>query len=337
MSRIWTAGYEFMSGNNARELSSWTSGVVPNTFSPKSGSYALRIQTNHRASYIIPSMANTFSGFWINMPTKNDSIYVVRFQEDGGNIACTLLFGNNNKFKLHRGSVGTLLAESPLTYPLILGEYVHLQIDYDPGSSPTATDGHFILKLDDSEIINYSGDVNGNDATVDRIDFSSSGNYTYIDDLIINDDQGGDNNTLPGVKQLEFLLPNAAGDLTQLNRGGTDTGNNYSQVNTIPIDANNVQDNVVDDADLYNLANTVDLPNGASDIQVTVNGIGQLPSGSGSGAMQLKSGAVTDEGPTHVLTGGETLMQKIYTLNPDGNVAWTKAAVDAIQVGPKVK
>lgn len=55
----------------------------------------------------------------------------------------------------------------------------------------------------------------------------------FFDDIGINDSSGSKQNSWPGGGSVVYLRPNAAGDNTQWTRAGSDSGNNWDQVNEI--------------------------------------------------------------------------------------------------------
>ena len=58
----------------------------------------------------------------------------------------------------------------------------------------------------------------------------------YFDDLAINTNSGAYQNSWPGDGKIVHIRPNEAGDNAQWNRGGTDSGANWSQVSEVTPD-----------------------------------------------------------------------------------------------------
>lgn len=64
------------------------------------------------------------------------------------------------------------------------------------------------------------------------------------------------NGAFRGCGYVEILSPNAVGDLTQWSRGGTDTGNNWNQLNELPRDTTSFTfSTAADQYDLFNFTN----------------------------------------------------------------------------------
>lgn len=161
-----------------------------------------------------------------------------------------------------------------------------------------------------------------------------AGSFLAFDDLRVNDTTGSVNNAWPGDEQIRLVVPNGAGDLTQLSRGGTDSGANWDQVNEVPASsADYVTGATVGLTDLYNV----------SDIAVTsisaINVIGQVSNSDGaSGTMSLptKSPAGQSDGAAFPLTATWTYQQRLLEADPADAAAWTSAKLTALQIGAKV-
>jgi len=115
------------------------------------------------------------------------------------------------------------------------------------------------------------------------------------------------------------------------------TPNNASLVNETLQDGTTsyVYDSTPGHADLYNIAALS--PSPVTVHAVTTRGfVAKSDAGTRSGAMQIKSGATTVASPTLALSSSFLWAWRTDTLNPNGSVAWTPTAVDAVQVGPSV-
>jgi hypothetical protein len=166
--------------------------------------------------------------------------------------------------------------------------------------------------------------------------FGSDG-YEVFDDLAINDTAGSINNGRIGDGRVVLLKPTGAGTSTELLRGGTDTGANWSQVNEVPVSMTQyAYEATAGKRDLYALAN---IPAGSW----TVNACEVLAyalnsdAGAGSIGLTVKSGATTDEGSAQVLTTSAAFLRRLYETDPNTAAAWTNAAVDALEAGVTVR
>jgi hypothetical protein len=115
-------------------------------------------------------------------------------------------------------------------------------------------------------------------------------------------------------------------------------GSNNSLVNEPQQDATTtyLYSNNINDVDLYGISALPVTPTNV--IATVVRGYMQKSdAGTRTAALQLKSGATTVATPTVVLsTSGWQWAYRIDTTDPNTGVAWTPAAVNNVQIGPKV-
>jgi hypothetical protein len=113
---------------------------------------------------------------------------------------------------------------------------------------------------------------------------------------------------------------------------------NYTVVNEAQQDATTsyVYSSTVNDADLYGIASIASTP--ANVIGVTTRAYMQKSdAGTRTAAVQLKSGATTVASPTLTLTtSGWLWAWRMDLTDPNTSAAWTAAAVNGINIGPKV-
>jgi hypothetical protein len=166
----------------------------------------------------------------------------------------------------------------------------------------------------------------------------SGGPYYAFDDLAINDTNGTVNNGRPGDGRVVLLSPSGAGSSTQLLRGGTDSGANWSQVDDVPMSMTDfVYDATAGHRDLYTLQ---DVPSAASGWSVnTVEALAYAQTsdvGSMSVAPTLKTGATTAEGAAQALAISPQYFRQQYQTNPDTTAGWTVADLNALEAGVTV-
>lgn len=163
---------------------------------------------------------------------------------------------------------------------------------------------------------------------------SVTAGYFAVDDLRVNDTVGSVNISWPGDESIRLMVPNAAGDLTQLARGGTDSGANWSQVDEVPPTGSTdyVSSDTVGQTDLYNLS-TVAVAS-VSAVEVIVQGFNA--GGGGSIYLPTKTGAGQSDGTGQALTATPTILKRLLELDPADSAAWTAAKIDALQTGCKV-
>lgn len=138
---------------------------------------------------------------------------------------------------------------------------------------------------------------------------------------------------LPGICRVETLAITGAGGLTQLTRGGADSGANWSQVEEWP--ANGDTDYVVstgsDQFDSYAFANrsVVGTP-----LAVQVNVEGKFASaGTRRIILGLRINGVVYEGAmTHTLTSAYSVYREVFNNNPETGDSWDDSEIDGAEL-----
>jgi hypothetical protein len=227
---------------------------------------------------------------------------------------------------------GTTLANSATSsYATGVWHYIEIWL------KPLNSGGRFVVKVDGSIVIDYTGDTTNDKEYVTSVRFS--GNYSNInqavfyDDIVINDAAGSFNNTYPGQIKLLPIPIRGAGDAANLTREGMDYGYNYANAAMY----GNLQATVVGATpglkDLYALA-TPDLPPGAAISNVILQAKGLVGAGAGGGHLVLKSGSVEKLGTTGTaLSAAWKMLQDCFPQDPAITGSWTEAALSALQIG----
>jgi hypothetical protein len=311
---------------------------------PKSGARCLRIRADNQSAYIRNAVA--FSGsptemwiafhFWI----ENYGAVVGTWREaarlftDGAALIFECQVGQ--KFRFDWGGVEYQADTSPVVETWYHIE-MHLKIH--------ATLGEIHMWVDEVEEIALTGIDTTRTGSVsacsafqlicDNITSTSSTEHRY-DNLIINDSSGGSDNSRIWERFLEPVAPNASGDLSQWDLfpdGGED---DYQDIDELT--PNDDTDYLFEDTDgnefLVNLADW----NGAgkTPLKVHVTSIAKRSGGSSADAIKLtaKSGATTEKSAAIALPDG-TYQMNVFTLHddPNGNIAWAEAGIDALQIG----
>jgi hypothetical protein len=277
-------------------------------------------------------VAEFYVGVGFYMSSISGGTQFLTFYNMNANLAFRLSIDAAGHILAVRGD-GSTRATSSLTLTTATWYYVqtHVKIDDSTGLCEVLVDG--------TQFINLTGDDTRSDATtngekVNRVGFSDSGNY-YVDDLYFNDTTGSQNNGYSGDTRVAAYIPNAAGDSTGLTRGGTDSGNNYGQVDERP--PNDGTDYVfgtdTSSYDLYNLPAT----SGVSTVQGVQLWVRAAKSDAGAAsiALMLKSGGTEDQQADQALSTSYGYFYKTYDVDPTDSVAWTAAKVDGLQIGIK--
>lgn len=204
------------------------------------------------------------------------------------------------------------------------------------GVTVSDTVGAIHVSVNGIEVINVAGvdTRNGTPTTVDSITFrlknGAGAPQVYIDDLYVVDTFA----TL-GERRIETLY--ADSDVATAFVPLT-AGNNYGNVDEAQAngDTDYVQGTTVGDADLYGFGNLSSTPSVIDAVQAVVFAK-KTDASTRAIAVQVKSGSTTAASGDLALAAGYSKLEgPALALNPNGAVAWTPAAVNALQGGPKV-
>ena len=264
-------------------------------------------------------------------PTSNTTDRVIQVYDSvAANFQWTVRFHSDGSFSMNRGSTTGL--EVSATGLWSINNWYTVEASVVIGNS-----GTWLVKFWNDAgtllaTLSGSGDTqNTGNATGDFVIFGSDLLDTYLDDLSI--DLAGN---VVGICQVETLYPNAAGDLADFTRGGSDTGANYSQVNETVKDTTSYnQSTGATQYDTYNIdARSVT----GTPKAVQVNALGRSASGSVTFKLVLRIGGVTYEGSkTHTWTSttADTNKFEVWSDNPATGNAWTDAEINSLQIGIK--
>jgi hypothetical protein len=161
-------------------------------------------------------------------------------------------------------------------------------------------------------------------------------NNYRLDDLYFCDPAGTINNGFLGNVRAMALLPVSNGSVNNFAIGGSaPAATNWQSVLTTALnDTKYVYSNNVGDKDLYNVQAIVNAPL-VHGVQVKIAARMDDATQRGLAAM-IKSGGVEVEGITHYINQSYSFYRTIHELDPATGVGWTGAAVNLIQIGPKV-
>lgn len=307
--------------------------------------YSMRINSSSEGTFLWQSAENEFWGqARIRLHDGYSTAKRLKFKSPNNvvNVEIQPQSGSTGRLEVYRGDGTTLLGATTMMLQLL--RWYYLQFHFTIHDSTGVVD----LRIDGSTELALTGQDTRADAaaggdTCDRCALdTAAANEWFVDDWIINDAADTDNTSYPDNLGVEAIMPTAAGDSTQLQRGGTDSGANWSQVEERPSnDATDyVFDSVVNDYDLYNLATTQMSTVAAVAVILRAQ---KSDAGAASIAHMLKvdtdaSGTADteDQGADVALATSWAEHVKYYNRQP-GPSSWSAAKVDALQAGAKVR
>lgn len=201
-----------------------------------------------------------------------------------------------------------------------------------------APDGIFQVKIDGTQIINFTGDTRSSDTytSFNCINMAHTGGV-YIDDLAMNDTSGGADNSWCGDGSIVKVYPNGNGTHNNWHGSDLDDVNNYALVDEFPKDddttyvyhdssASGTQDQYAM-SDYSGAGYTISRIYAEARAKLSAPSantlkLGVLPSG---GADQMSAGRVLTSGAYSRVVGDE------YTTNPVDAGAWEEADIDALE------
>lgn len=163
---------------------------------------------------------------------------------------------------------------------------------------------------------------------------SMFGADVFLDDLVIWDTTGTVNNDWLGDLRVDSYMPNGDGDTVTMTPSTGTT--HYTLVDEVPASAT---DYVIGDAagekDLFAMGNMSHTPTVVHAV-IPVAHMLKTDAGLRETTLVVKSGGIEYDGPSIALSTTGVKYGRIVERNPNGDVAWTKSSVDAVQVGVKV-
>ena len=158
----------------------------------------------------------------------------------------------------------------------------------------------------------------------------------FIDDVVINDTSGSENNSWPDGMRVILLRPDDPGDFAQWTP--SQPYHNYDNVNEVPIDATNYVYTTTDNLrDLYNLES---LPNEVASI-VNVRSDAWMSRGSASTVTkviyEVKPGSTVFSSSPLTVPPTTGLVKLNWEVNPETGLPWTVEEVNRLQAGFRSK
>lgn len=319
MTRLMSCGFET---GGILEWFSITQGGISSSL-PRHGTYCFGHSTYVNANWRLPS---TYSELYFRSGIKNSKGASVYFKEDTVEHIRITCVGATVIAYAKGALVGTYTIPGYIAATWYCIE-VYCKIDDDPGL------GKIIVRVDNVEVINYTGDTNNAGATgaIDRFQLyaSASSAGAFFDDIACDDSEWcGDGYNIA-------IVPNAdvAGSIDLTGSDGNQV-DNYALIDEIPVSSSDyVESDVPGESDVYDCT-TVTLLSNEVLKYVSVKATGLLDT-SGEGYIQTLLNA--DEGNAIALSDvTQHCSYKGYAVDPADSGAWSQAKLNALQIGAKI-
>jgi hypothetical protein len=243
------------------------------------------------------------------------------------------------RYRCYRGWFDTEIAQSAVDVAAVAKDVYHwfeLKVTID------ATSGTVELRRNGAPLLTFAGNTMGAPTgDITRVQLrsmnvtSSNRVDVWLDDIVIADDLGGQNDDFLGDLRISTLAPTA--DTAQKDWTPSSGSDNFSRVAEIPPDDDTswVASATPGDRDLYAMAPLGMTPLAIKGLQQTALAR-RDDAGDRALALVLKSGAEIAVAPPAVLGSSYSFIETMHEQDPATGEAWTAAAVDAVHAGIEV-
>ena len=339
ITRVWQAGAEF--NDTLLEFTSRTgSAFTTSTTAPNTGTYSFRAALFNDASKIFSTTYTQMrTGFYFrHSGAYSDRVpEIVEFKNGGTSVVSVYWNGMTNQIDLYVGGVLQNSAASAI--------FATQEIYHNCGLDvKIAVAGWATFYVEGVAIVTFSGDTTVGSASIDSIRFTAYvdastawSSYVYIDDIYVDDTSGEASAAVPPSLTFELVHPNADGTSSGLTGSDGDQINNYLLVDEVTPDddATYVYGASSGIKDTYNMAAMSVL---AADIEVQ-SVIPIADARKVNVALDVKYQSIVRSNVTETVGAAQAVdtAYALYwdrvTLDPNGSVAWTEAAVNAMEIG----
>lgn len=261
----------------------------------------------------------SFALSFATLPDANTRFFSVM---NGATHQVALYLNSNGSFSVARDT--TVLQTSPI---VVTAANIRYRIEL--GFSINDTTGSFVLKVNGSELLNFTGQDtrNGVDGfnramfgTVNTISGS-----VYYDDVLIDDDKTAFRGDLYGLARVPVS------DVSGYSTPSTGA-NRWATIDELPYSAADYNTFPSTGIDRFGVD---DLPDTPDDIYaICINWIGRkTDTGDCDMRSRLYSGAATANGTTRAMNVASQFFQDVHQTDPDTSAAWTAAGFNAIDIG----
>lgn len=299
---------------------------------PAVHSYARFGKVKPDGTHTLANVGSLYFRIWVRFaafPASGLDEDFITILDETGALRCSLSVASNGTISFRNT---TRVATSTGTTVLITGVWYELHVFVGSGVSTAPYEAKIngVVEFNST----FSSSVNSGAVSIGTERTASNTYRAYFDDLSMRDDQ------YPGHGVVRILTPNGSGSTTEWSLDAvlpaTNASNDYSSVNEIPVDAGGDQyvSSIVDgDAHLFNLTDFSSISTIAP-LAVKASAYLSAASPATSGCVLRMHSSSTDfdtTGTTWPIT--RQLIQQLRQLDPNGNVAWTASAVDALEIG----
>ena len=272
-------------------------------------------------SKTFPVSTHVVFGFAVKLAALSYPL-IIYFKRAGNN-ECQFNFQLSGQIHFQRsyGDTG-VYSESSLSFGV--WNYVELGVNFgDDGAIEVRVNGSSVGYFPNTS---YDTKLNTSSTGIDAFGIYQGSSSSYIDDLYYS---YGDELKFLGDSRVDTLALTANStpqDWTP------DTGNAWERLNQ---DAGYISSDTVDAVSLFNAEDITHNPSLIHGIQINGHAY-KSDAGYREAALVLKSGATTDVGTPLALSTDPLLIREPYIVDPNTGAAFTKANLNAIEVGAKV-
>lgn len=266
---------------------------------------------------------------------NNTAIQRVATFRNGATEVFNIVKDTAGRLNIRAGTSTTNLATGTQVFSGGSWYYVEIKFDYTGAGNPTAS-----VRVNGTLDVTYTGSLNAQtQCTLVRYgaSFSTTGcpAMMLLDDFYLLDFSGAQNNDFLGDVRVEMVVPTSEAANTGF---AANTGTAYGAVDEGQQDGDTtyVHGNAVGDSIDFGVGDLSNTPTAIYGVAVQAVAK-KTDAGVRSLRTRLTSDASTANGSTATLsTSYSATTPQIVELDPDGNVAWTRASVEAATIGVEI-
>lgn len=252
---------------------------------------------------------------------------------DQGTQQCEVRINPDGTLSVTRN--GTALASGTSSFALRAGSYYFIEFKVTIADAISASsckvrvNGADVITVATGQDLSNTANQSANSVT-----FHGCAANTHVDDTYVCDGTGSANNDLLGDCRVYTVLPNAAGDKSEMSLTGA--ADHYVAANSNPPDGDTsyVSSATAGQTDLFHFAD-ITLTGTIKGVQVSMLAR-KDDAGTRQAAHVAKSGGTEYAGTTHNLSTSYLYYSDVRETDPATGLAWTVSNFNAAQFGPKL-